>query len=63
MGIKTKQDYEIPFDVRVAAKTYPVTQKNFSVALLKMRYDRMEEKDQIRAEKTLASLHDGRYWK
>jgi hypothetical protein len=57
MGIKTKQEYEIPFDVRVAAKTYPVTQKNFSVALLKMRYDRMEEEgsDPSREDASLAA--------
>jgi len=63
MGIKTKDDYVMPFDVRMAAKTYPVTKKNFSVALLKIRYDRMDDKTQRRAEKTLLSLQDGRYWK
>jgi hypothetical protein len=63
MGIKTQDEYVMPLDVEIALQAYPVTQKNFSVALLKMRYDMMEEKDQIRAEKTLLSLRDGRYWK
>lgn len=61
--MEAKDEYVIPLDVEIALQAYPVTQRNFSVALLKMRYDRMEEKDQIRAEKTLLSLRDGRYWK
>tara|TARA_S200002703_G_scaffold129009_1_gene115940 strand:- start:1412 stop:1603 length:192 start_codon:yes stop_codon:yes gene_type:complete len=63
MGIKTEDDYVLPFDVRAAMKAYPVTKKNFSVALIKMRYNRMDDKTQQRAEKTLLSLQDGRYWK
>lgn len=63
MGTKNKEDYAMPFDVRAAAKAYAVTNRNFSVALIKMRYDRMDTETQIRAEKTLLSLKDGRYWK
>ena len=58
-----KEYYNVPFDVRQITKVYPVTQKNFSVALIKARYDRMDDKTQRRAEKTLLSLKDGRFWR
>lgn len=56
-------EYVIPLDVEIALQAYPVTKKEFSVALLKMRYDRMDNKTQRRAEKTLLSLKDGRFWR
>ena len=55
-------EYVIPLDVEIALQAYPVIKKQFSIALLKMRYDRMDNKTQRRAEKTLLSLKDGRFW-
>jgi len=61
--METKDEYVIPLDVEIALQAYPVTKKEFSVALLKMRYDSMNDKTQRRAEKTLLSLKDGRFWR
>jgi hypothetical protein len=63
MGKVIKEFYFPPEDVAQLAKIYPVSQQKFSEALLKLRYDRMDKATQIRAEKTLVSLHDGRFWK
>lgn len=63
MGKVIREFYHPPADIAELAKIYPVSQKKFSEALLKLRYDRMDQATQIRAEKTLVSLHDGRYWK
>jgi len=60
--METNHEYVIPVDVEIALQAYPVTKKQFSVALLKMRYDSMDDKTQRRAEKTLQSLKDGRFW-
>lgn len=60
--MEAKDEYVIPLDVEIALQAYPVTKKEFSVALLKMRYDSMNDKTQRRAEKTLLSLKDGRFW-
>ena len=60
--MEAKDEYVIPLDVEIALQAYPVTKKEFSVALLKMRYDSMDDKTQRRAEKTLLSLKDGRFW-
>ena len=61
--MEAKDEYVIPLDVEIALQAYPVTKKEFSVALLKMRYDSMDDKTQRRAEKTLLSLKDGRFWR
>jgi hypothetical protein len=61
--MEAKDEYVIPLDVEIALQAYPVTKKEFSVALLKMRYDNMNDKTQRRAEKTLLSLKDGRFWR
>lgn len=61
--MEAKDEYLIPLDVEIALQAYPVTKKEFSVALLKMRYDSMNDKTQRRAEKTLLSLKDGRFWR
>jgi len=61
--MEAKDEYVIPLDVEIALQAYPVTKKEFSVALLKMRYDSMNDKTQRRAEKTLLSLKDGRFWR
>ena len=61
--MEAKDEYVIPLDVGIALQAYPVTKKEFSVALLKMRYDSMNDKTQRRAEKTLLSLKDGRFWR
>ena len=60
--MEAKDEYVMPLDVEIALQAYPVTRKEFSVALLKMRYDSMDDKTQRRAEKTLLSLKDGRFW-
>ena len=60
--MEAKDEYVMPVDVEIALQAYPVTRKEFSVALLKMRYDSMDDKTQRRAEKTLLSLKDGRFW-
>lgn len=61
--MEAKDEYVMPLDVEIALQAYPVTKKEFSVALLKMRYDSMDDKTQRRAEKTLLSLKDGRFWR
>jgi len=61
--MEAKDEYVLPVDVEIALQAYPVTKKEFSVALLKMRYDSMDDKTQRRAEKTLLSLKDGRFWR
>ena len=61
--MEAKDEYVIPVDVEIALQEYPVTKKEFSVALLKMRYDSMNDKTQRRAEKTLLSRKDGRFWR
>ena len=61
--MEAKDEYVMPVDVEIALQAYPVTKKEFTVALLKMRYDNMDDKTQIRAEKTLLSLKDGRFWR
>ena len=61
--MEAKDEYVRPVDVEIALQAYPVTKKEFSVALLKMRYDSMNDKTQRRAEKTLLSLKDGRFWR
>ena len=61
--MEAKDEYVLPVDVEIALQAYPVTKKQFSIALLKMRYDSMDDKTQQRAEKTLLSLKDGRFWR
>jgi len=61
--MEAKDEYVLPVDVEIALQAYPITKKEFSVALLKMRYDNMDDKTQRRAEKTLLSLKDGRFWR
>ena len=61
--MEAKDEYVLPVDVEIALQAYPITKKEFSVALLKMRYDSMDYKTQRRAEKTLLSLKDGRFWR
>ena len=61
--MEAKDEYVLPVDVEIALQAYPITKKQFSIALLKMRYDRMDDKTQRRAEKTLQSLKDGRFWR
>ena len=61
--MEAKDEYVMPVDVEIALQAYPITKKEFSVALLKMRYDSMNDKTQRRAEKTLLSLKDGRFWR
>ena len=54
--------YEKPEDVRAVLKVYPVTSKLFSLALIKIRYDKMDKASQIRAERTMLAMSDGRSW-
>jgi hypothetical protein len=61
--MEAKDEYVLPVDVEIALQAYPITKKEFSVALLKMRYDSMDDKTQRRAEKTLKALKDGRFWR
>lgn len=63
MGIVIKEFYRPPADVAALAKVYPVSQQKFSEALLKLRYDKMDDATQIRTEKTLLALRENRYWK
>mgnify|MGYP003644204956 CR=1 FL=1 len=55
-------------DVIAVRKLYPVTSPLFSIALIKLRYEKMSRANQIRAEKTLRfwdkkNLDDGtRFW-
>tara|TARA_R110001632_G_scaffold116781_1_gene228556 strand:+ start:168 stop:368 length:201 start_codon:yes stop_codon:yes gene_type:complete len=54
--------YDPPEDVKAVAKTYSVMSKLFSLALLKLRYDKMNTSSQIRAEKTMFALLHERNW-
>ena len=61
--MEANDEYVMPVDVEIALQAYPVTKKEFSVALLKMRYNNMDSKTQRRAEKTLLALKHGGFWK
>lgn len=61
--MKIGDDYVMGLDVQVVHRTYLVTDRDFSIALLKIRYDAMDDASQRRAEKTLLSLKDGRFWR
>ena len=61
--MEAKDEYVMPIDVEIALQAYPVTKKEFSVALLKMRYSNMDGKTQRIAEKTLIALKHGGFWK
>ncbi len=54
--------YDPPEDVQAVAKTYSVMSKLFSIALLKLRYDKMNTASQIRSEKTMFALLHERNW-
>lgn len=54
--------YEKPEDVQAVLKVYPVTSNLFSLALIKLRYDKMDKASQIRAERTMLAMSDGRSW-
>ena len=54
--------YDPPEDVKAVSKTYSVMSKLFSIALLKLRYDRMDTASQIRSEKTMFTLLHERNW-
>ncbi len=54
--------YEKPEDVQAVLKVYPVTSTLFSLALIKIRYDKMDKASQIRAERTMLAMSDGRSW-
>jgi|TARA_R110002072_G_scaffold101303_1_gene223088 hypothetical protein len=57
-----KMQYDPPEDVKAVANTYPVNSKLFSIALIKLRYDKMNTASQIRAEKTMFALLHERNW-
>ncbi len=57
-----KMQYDPPEDVKAVAKTYPLNSKLFSIALIKLRYDKMNTASQIRAEKTMFALLHERNW-
>lgn len=61
--MEANDEYVMPVDVEIALQAYPVTKKEFSVALLKMRYNNMDSKTQRRTEKTLLALKHGGFWK
>jgi len=54
--------YDPPEDVKAVSKTYSVMSKLFSIALIKLRYDRMDTASQIRSEKTMFALLHERNW-
>jgi hypothetical protein len=57
-----KPQYEPSEDVQAVARTYSVMSKLFSIALIKLRYDKMNTASQIRAEKTMFALLHERNW-
>ena len=57
-----KMQYDPPEDVKAVSKTYSVMSKLFTIALLKLRYDKMNTASQIRAEKTMFALLHERNW-
>ena len=57
-----KMQYDPPEDVKAVANTYSVHSKLFSIALIKLRYDKMNTASQIRAEKTMFALLHERNW-
>jgi hypothetical protein len=57
------QEYIPPYDVRFAASTYGVETKKFSIALLKIRYDKLDDAAKERAEKCLLYFKTGKPYK
>ena len=57
-----KMQYDPPEDVKAVANTYSLNSKLFSIALIKLRYDKMNTASQIRAEKTMFALLHERNW-
>ena len=62
MTLKEKLQYGMPDDVKAVLGVYSPQSKFFSLAFIKVRYDRMDRASQIRAEKTMLALSDGRNW-
>ena len=60
--MKETLQYHAPEDVKAVAKTYPLNSKLFSIALIKLRYEKMNTASQIRAEKTMFALLHERNW-
>lgn len=61
--MKIGDEYVMGLDIQAVHRAYLVTDRHFSIALLKIRYDAMDDASQRRAEKTLLSLKDGRFWR
>lgn len=57
-----KMQYDPPEDVKAVASAYSLSSKLFSIALIKLRYDKMNTASQIRAEKTMFALLHERNW-
>lgn len=62
MTLREKLQYGMPDDVKAVLGVYPPQSKFFSLALIKVRYEKMDRASQIRAEKTMLAMSDGRYW-
>lgn len=59
MGIIEKLHYYPPEDVKFLSENSAVESKKFSIALLKLRMDRMSDADMLRANKTILCLQSG----
>ena len=48
--------WQMPKDMKLIARNYPVTQKGFSIELLKYRFQTMDKETQERAVKVIQCL-------
>lgn len=62
MSNEDRVQYAPPEDIKIIRGVYPVQSKMFSLALIKVRYEKMDRASQIRAERTMLAMSDGRYW-
>jgi hypothetical protein len=62
MSNEDRVQYAPPEDIKIIRGVYPVQSKMFSLALIKVRYEKMDRASQIRAERTMLAMSDGRNW-
>lgn len=48
--------WKMPEDMKLIARNFPVTQKSFSISLLKYRFNTMDKETKARALKVILSL-------
>ena len=54
--------WQMPDDMRLIARNYPVTQKGFSIELLKHRFKTMDKETQQRTIKVIQCLERNKFY-